>query len=274
MKPVRIEDFIGDHKSSGTQRNYRTCPMCANDKWKLYLDPSSGRWICFVCNASGKVQTYSDPSQLRKRLFTAKKGVLKFSPMDMPEFQPLSKETIAFIEQRWKVGTPEQFMLVRGAEQSVENRIVIPYLDNASNVIYWNARAVPGLYRAPKYLGAPGPHPLYVPEWDRGRPAGIGPTVVVEGAFDAMSVYSRTNYPCVALGGKVLPKHLEPHMKELLQDVAEVVVLLDREAVKDALKLRHRLAGLLPKAKVRVVICPGDDPATTHTVDLFGAIRK
>ena len=105
----------------------------------------------------------------------------------------------------------------------------------------------------PKYLAASGRHPLYVRKTWTPAPE----IIVVEGVFDAEAVERHTGLKCCALGGKFLPKYLEPDLLGLATE--RVVLLLDPDALGDAIKLRSRLQ---TKRQVKIIPLPvGQDPA-------------
>ncbi|MCP3654336.1 MAG: hypothetical protein GY766_05490, partial [Herbaspirillum sp.] len=56
-RPTSLSDFAGECKPSGNNINYKHCPVCGSDEWKLYLDPTTGLYKCFAGrhNAGGKV---------------------------------------------------------------------------------------------------------------------------------------------------------------------------------------------------------------------------
>jgi DNA primase len=133
---------------------------------------------------------------------------------------------------------------------------VVPFFWNGE-LVYWTSRAYSGEARGPKYVAAPGRHPLYV------LPALEPKPVVVEGVFDAMQV-AMAGLPAIALGGKSLPPYLEPMMKQVVEH-AEVYIMLDRDAVGDSVKLAERIDQfavctriLVPTAKDPGDMSPGD----------------
>jgi hypothetical protein len=236
----------------------------------VYLAPDTGLWHCFLCGCSGKVKTFNDANALRDRLFgRAKVGGANFESVDMPDFEPLTKYCREWVRRSYQIDDPEKYLLVRGVCKEYNDRVLIPYLSREGEIIYFSSRWGHDLpILGSKYKSMPGKRPLYVPQYAWSRQLERNDLIVlVEGAFDAMSIHSRLGLMAVALGGKALPKHLEHSWKAmvLLMKAQRVCVLLDRDAMKDALKLRHKLAGMLPQQHVYVRICPGSDPASTPT---------
>ena len=134
-------------------------------------------------------------------------------------------------------------------------RIVIPYRDARGQMVWWNARAYSNREEGPKYLGAPGRHPLYVlPSW---RPA--RDVVLVEGALDAIAVWTYIpNVTVAALGGKSLPRYNVTSLRQLC--AGRLHVMLDSDALGSALTLQNRLRTFFD---VRVVVLPdGEDPSS------------
>jgi hypothetical protein len=253
---------------SGSQRNYRNCPVCLRSDWKVYVDEATGKWICFAgsCGSRGRVSVDMTPGRL-KSLFTRDRGVREFPVVDLPEFTPLTQVHARKVRVMYKLEVPERYLLVSMAAEAYD-RVIIPYVRADRSVIYWSTRAMDGAQ--PKYLGMGGKHPLYIPAYLNPATEAIRDlfgVVLVEGAFDAMSVRDRVGLDAVALGGKYLPDHLVPHLKKYVGD-RRITIMLDRDALRDALKLKHRLDGIMPKSMTRVVLCPGSDPASTPTDDL------
>lgn len=265
MLPRRIEDFPGNYRMSGEQRVYRVCPnpACGNSNWKVYLDPNSGRWICFVCKAAGHVETFTDVESLRDRLFNARKGSHEFQAIDLPENKPLSEPVERWVRASYQIDSPKAYLLVSGTGD-LDGRVLIPYTDRRGTIVYWNARTRRD--EVPKYKAMPGQHPLYVPQYVRPKEMTPGsPLVLVEGAFDAMTLHSRLGLNAVGLGGKYLARGLEAELQYLAAKHTSVRIMLDRDALRSALALRHQLASLLHRHDVQVRTCPGDDPPETDT---------
>jgi DNA primase len=133
-------------------------------------------------------------------------------------------------------------------------RFIIPYYGPDGRIIYWSARSYSKLQDGPKYIGASGRHPLFVrTNWTPTKAV-----VVVEGALDALAVEEHTGLHVAALGGKYLSGYLTDDLLGL--GTERLVLLLDSDALTDALKLRARLQ---TKRQVKIIPLPvGEDPAS------------
>jgi DNA primase len=170
----------------------------------------------------------------------------------LPRWEPLSKRACRYLASRGI--EPELARRLGIVEQAERLRVIVPYHGPSGAVIYYTARSYSKLEEGPKYLTASGRHPLYVlPDW---RPT--DELVLVEGVFDAIAVHQHTGWHVAALGGKSLPRYLQPELLSLVRK--RLVVLLDSDALGAALGLQERLRH---KVAVTVVpLPPGEDPAS------------
>ena len=271
MRPKTLDDFRGPHRMSGEQRNYKVCPVCGSTAYKVYVNPDEGTWICFAgaCGAKGRVSGTSTTMSLRKRLFTRDRGAHTFSPIDLPENLPLEEKNKEWLRSVYNLPEPDDYLLRLGVGE-LGGRIIIPYVGGDGSIIGWNARTICG--ESPKYKMMDGPKPLYIPNRVYKRWINASsPTVIVEGAFDAMSVHARIGFAAVSLGGKTLAHHLVKEMVRYCNRGGmkrDVRILLDRDATTEAIKLMHVLRGKMPEHDIQVRMCPGKDPALTHEDDL------
>lgn len=170
----------------------------------------------------------------------------------MPAYQPLCRRALRYLDNRGISETHAARLGIVEMEDSM--RVVIPYFGADGEIIYWNARSYSKLQEGPKYLGASGRHPLYVrPSWKAQETV-----VVVEGVFDSIAVEAHTKYTAASLGGKCIPMYLLPDLIGLC--TRRIILLLDNDALTDALKLRARLQ---TKRQVKIIPLPvGEDPAS------------
>lgn len=267
MKPRSISDFYGDVKPSGSQLNYKHCPVCGSDGYKLYLNPDTGAWFCFAGqhHAGGRVEVGADvdPNAEGKRilgLMDRDRDTLSVSEIDMPPFHALSGRALRYMERR---GFSEKICRRYGiVEWEDKFRILIPYFDGQGRLVYWNSRLYSeNLGDGPKYIAAPGKHPLYIPAPRREASR----AVIVEGALDALAVAEADpDVRAIALGGKSLPKYLRRALTEATKG-AILIVGLDPDALAEALRLRDRIGG-------RILDLPAD-PAEMWATDPDG-LRK
>lgn len=258
MKPTSLRDFSGECKPSGTQLNYRHCPVCGSDAWKVYLNPDNGMWICFAggCGAKGQVEVGLDAQpkaagqHILDELYKHHDHGLEWEEVELPPWHELTFAAKRYLKRR---RIDEASIQALGlVEWEDKSRVLFPYFDRQGNLIYWNSRRYSDrLGEGPKYLTAPGKHPLYWLEHERSDHL-----VVVEGVLDAISVW-QAGFSAVALGGKSLPRYL---VKSLLTGAAEydmIDVMLDPDALDAALRLRSQV---FDRADVRVVPLKDMDP--------------
>lgn len=267
-----MADFVGDCKPSGEHINYRHCPKCGSDEWKVYMSPDTGLWVCFASRhgepRGGKVdagQAASAHSQ-SVELFAALRATdekTEWPEVDLPPWVPLSKTAKRYLRKR---GIDEALARKLGlVEWAEEFRVLFPYFDRAGNLIYWNSRRYSDhAGYGPKYSAAPGKHPLY-----ELRAGMAGPTVLVEGVVDAVKVW-QAGYHVLALGGKSLPRYLVNDLLTLTAGSGILVVLLDPDALAQAFRLREQLSD---RRRVRIVaLPPGKDPGDMTPDELREAI--
>lgn len=252
MRPTSLSDFTGEMRSSGNQLNFRVCPVCGSDKWKTYVDPVSGKWFCFAGQhgGGGCVDVGADAdanAEGRKILDMLERPAPQtWHEIQMPPFERLSKAASRYLARR-KVDVAGLGIV----ELTDRYRVAWPYYDDAGRLIYWNSRRYSdNLGDGPKYMAAPGRHPLYVPEYRR-KPERV---VLVEGAFDAWAVNAvDPGSMAVALGGKSLPRYLRKDLTRLLgfAMIKSPLVALDPDALGNAITLAVNIGG-------RVVDLPAD----------------
>lgn len=276
MRPKVLDDFTGDYKPSGEQRNYRRCPVCCGTGWKTYVNPVNGKWICFAggCKAAGRVRAGDAATSLRDRLFKRERGAREFLPIDLPETMPLNETWSKLVADKYNLTHPERYLLRTGMGE-LSGRVVIPYADRRGDFVFWNARCLTGIVQ-PKYLAMSGPKPLYVPEYVY-RKHSCATMFIVEGPFDAMSLHDRTGYNAVALGGTSLSESQVPELRRLAETGEarrSIRIVLDSAALGAAIALKHKLSGLLPQHDVQVRLLPAGvkDPAAATVEQLRGVL--
>lgn len=266
MRPTSLRDFTGPSKPSGTQINYRVCPVCGGDQWKTFVDPDTGRWICFrgSCGARGQVEVglEAEPKAAGQYILdqlAARPQEYVWEEVDLPPWHELSFPARKYLRRR---GIDDDMASGLGlVEWEDKSRILIPYWNDRGDLIYWNSRRYSDqLGEGPKYKTAPGRHPLYTRRGSLGKRE----VVVVEGVFDAFAVL-RAGWDVAALGGKSLPTYL---VKSLLTFAAGcgMIVGLDSDALDASLRLRNQLSD---RAAVRIVTPPlGMDPGDMAPGDI------
>ena len=253
-----LEQFTGLVRESGTQNNYQRCPICGDERWKVYADPNTGKWYCFAHQGGGQVDTPLSQETWAATVLDQLAGKdrrdqpIEWPERELPRWEPLGKKALKYLATRGiDAGLARRMGIV---EMEYRLRVVLPYVGPTGGLIYWSARAYSPLEDGPKYLAASGKHPLFVlPDW---QPK--DEVVVVEGAFDAIAVHQHTGLPVAALGGKSLPMYLQPELLALCRE--RLTLVLDSDALGAALKIKERLA---LRRQVRLVLLPdGEDPAS------------
>lgn len=154
--------------------------------------------------------------------------------MELPEFERLTKTAKRYLAERG-LTNPEKYGIMELVEGT---RLVFPYFGPQGRIIYWSTRAYHDDGK-PKYVTAPGRHPLYVlPNW---KPR--DQVFIVEGIMDAIATYEATGVPVIALGGKVLPRYLRQDLRELAP--GKKIIMLDGDAagIRGAIKLKAQIRG-------------------------------
>lgn len=259
--PSTIADFTGDSRPSGTQVNYKCCPVCNDIRWKVYLNVETGAWFCHAGGhgSGGKVEVGDSDEdrglKLLSRLEQSPGDVsLEWPEMDLPPFVPLSTRARRYLHKR---GLTDETIKAAGLVEMSDPekfRIIIPFFGRGGVIEYYSTRVYSQLDEGPKYLTAPGKHPFYVlPRWRKSDTI-----VLVEGVMDALVTSQWTEHTVVALCGKSLPRYLAPDLRGLVAKNA--IICLDSDALRDALRLRAKLGG---RYSVRIVTLPvNQDPAS------------
>jgi DNA primase len=259
-KPTCLADFVGPSRESGTQVNYKHCPVCGDTRWKVYVNPITGKWYCFagMHSAGGCVDVGLPAEGAGRQLLdqlqnVPAQGANSWPEIELPPFCDLTPRARKYLHKRgFTDETIARHHLVEWDDPD-RFRIIVPFFGAKGCLTYWTSRAYSPLDSGPKYVAASGRHPLYVlPRWEQ-----AARRVVVEGVFDALAVYQGTGLDVVALCGKSLPKYLVPDLAQVVS--GQVDVLLDGDAIGDAFKIR---AALATKFAVRIIVLPiNTDPA-------------
>ena len=257
MKVRSLSDFRGPFRPSGDQLNYQICPVCGTDKWKVYVDPETGKWICFAggCGAKGQVDVGLESNgqaagQQILDWLTADDPLPTWEEIELPPWHALTRAAKRYLKKRNVPAHVAQSLGI--VEWEDKFRILFPYFDAEGNLIYWNSRRYSErLGDGPKYLTAPGKHPLYWLERRASRKL-----VIVEGVMDAIMV-RQAGFGAVALGGKSLPRYLELCLLTGASGYETIDVMLDPDALDAALRLRSKLSD---RADIRVVPLESTDP--------------
>lgn len=277
MIPTALDEFTGEYRHAGTQLLYQHCPVCGSQRWKTYVDPETGKWFCFAGEhgGGGRVDIPSSfdkrASDLLSTLHAAPEPGQEWPEINLPPWEPLTPRALRYLQRR---GVSEddarRLAMVEAATDENLGYLIVPHFNRRNEIVYWASRAYASYAEGPKYKGASGRKPLYVPEHGLGG----GPheqIVVCEGPFDAVSIW-QAGYVAVALGGKALPKYLMPDLLAEVRPDGEIIIMLDREALRDALLVQRQLEGWAKH--VRIVLPPGrgTDPGDLSPDEVRAAI--
>ena len=255
-RPQSLADFTSPCRPSGTQLNYKLCPVCGHDEWKVYVNPETGWWFCHAGrhNAGGRIEIGLDPEHPGQDILDMLKPpptVASDVEVELPEYEDLSDAALRYLKKRgidWADAS-----LMGMVEQADELRIIIPFFKEG-RIVYWAARSYTMMQGGPKYKNADMPRQLYYLPAGHGKPV---PLVVVEGVFDSIRL-RQTGFASVAIGGTTVPEHLQKELLTLAAGYGTICVMLDSTALDKALKLHSFLRERLPQ-KIRVILYPPSD---------------
>ena len=250
--------MYGESKRSGNEVNYKDCPICGDTSWHFYLNTTTGEFFCHKCGRGGC--TPKGSSTDLSLLFRHIRPDYAWPEIDLPEHKPLSDVAKSYLAMR-RINI-ETYTRLGFVEAIDEPRIIIPFFDDTSRLIYWIARSYDSTVE-PKYKNMPGvPCPLYA--------VGYGAPVIVEGVFDAIRI-NYAGFYGIALGSKTLHKVLYiPLAKELLKlKYNEVTICLDGDALSDSIQLQRILKHNFGVSATIACLPFGKDPADMdlHTLN-------
>jgi len=230
------------------------CPFCSHYKPKLQVNLVSQFWHCWVCDSKGRTlkqlfyKLNATPNQFIELTDIVGETYYYSEKSDTSEIITLPKEYIPL----WKDGGNTiirkhallylkkrnitnkdiiKYEIGFCEEGLYRNRIIIPSYDNNNKLNYFIAR---NFYKGGmKYKNPPVSKNVIMFEnhinWNL-------PIVICEGAFDAITI-KRNVIPIL---GKTLPDALLEKMVN--GGTNKVIIALDTDARKDALKMTEKLA--------------------------------
>lgn len=270
-------------RKHGTQAVY-FCNFCHHHKRKMEVNLESGLYHCWVCNQRGKsfgslFRKLRAPKHLRDKLVAITGDIranLKTEEEEkepegvvLPEeFKPLHKKHTGF-----EYKTAMRYLASRNVTMddivrhnigfcetgAYKNRIIIPSYDREYNLNFYVSRLYQDYSHRPPYKNCPYPRDIV------GFESFVNydlPINIVEGAFDAFAV----RFNVVPLFGKYMSKRLVISLIE--NKVERVNMILDNDAIKDALKNAIRLSSY--GIGVHFVKLNGKDPSKIG----FEAVHK
>ena len=227
------------------------CPFCNHHKKKLQVNTETQKWHCWVCNKGGHkigilLRKINAPKQIISdvlKILGDYRSVSKekeeitqydvslpncYKPLWKKSNDPLYKNAIFYLKNRGITETDIlRYSIGYCTSNGYSNRIIIPSYDADGKLNYFIARDMfPNSklkYKNPPMSKDTVCFELFI-NWKE-------PIVLVEGAFDAISV--RRNV--IPLLGKFPSKTLVKRLVE--KKVKTIYVALDEDAKKDAIKL-------------------------------------
>jgi len=280
-----INEVMGQNavvRKHGSQAVY-FCPFCNHYKRKLEVNLETGLYHCWVCDVKGKsfgsfLRKMKAPREMRERLVAItgdlrilqkRKKSLNPDEVVLPEeFYPLCKERDS-IEYKNALA----YMLDRGVTMDdiirynigycetgeYQFRVVIPSYDEEGKLNFFVTRHYYNIPNRPSYKNCPYNRDIV------GFESFVNydiPINIVEGAFDAFAV--RQNV--IPLFGKFMSKKLI--LSLIGNQVRRVNMILDNDALKDALKNSRRLMSY--GIEVHLIRLDGKDPSAIG----FGAVNR
>ena len=275
-------------RKGGSQAVY-FCPECRHYKRKLEINLETGQWHCWTCNIKGSYlgsfltkvnasQSYREKMvQLTGDLRLARSRKAPHSPNEVAlpeEFFPLSKprlsieykNAIAYLKRRgilredilrYNIGYCE--------EGEYAYHIVIPSYDAKGNLNFFMGR---------RYYETEGTIPHKKPEVSMdivGCESFINynePLNFCEGFFDAIAI--RNN--AIPLFGKYPSRRLCERM--IYHGVKRVNMVLDDDAIKDAVRNYELITRRVPNIDVHIVSLKGKDPSALGFIRTHELIRQ
>jgi len=245
-------DLRGDSRPASNQTVYQECPLCRDRGWHFYTNSTTGGWDCKKCSASGYFEGRVEPTKVLAQL--DRNLTVRWPVIDAPTTVALTVEALRYLSDR---GISEDFATQLGLRSVDHRRVFIPFFNELGELIWWTSRKHHSDDSSPKYLGASGKHPLYIPV----RPLPNVPKIlIVEGPFDAIAA-AQAGYCGVALSGKSLSRHLKAELQELLTPDMLAYIMLDgsNTTLADSFKLIKQVS----RPGVWITRCPlGHDPAS------------
>jgi hypothetical protein len=286
---LQFSSFGGEVRTTSSGGlNYRVCPVCRSDKWKVYVNPQKGVWMCFagMHYAGGKVVGVGvgageqDLNEMMSRLDSKPVPPEARPPIDLPISRPLEKYDYGILLERYHLRTPDKFLIRNMAmpeigddgQEFMEPRLLIPYYDAERQPIYFSARRKYDIgIRAgiQKYMNSTGQRALYVPFYSPYYTGDLMKSVlfITEGPFDAMRIVEE-GCAAVALGGKNLPSSIRNDLLTIGAGYAIIIILLDTDAPNDAYELYIELLNLFPPTTIiRIGELPGAKDAASLKPD-------
>jgi DNA primase len=254
------------------------CPICKHYKRKLEVNILTGKYHCWVCGFGGlnfktlfkklgapsSYYTFLNESKSFKqnkefeisfeeeieKQPTILQLPKEFKPMWEPSSELEYRHALVYLKNR---GITKEdvirYCIGYSTEGDLRNRIIIPSYDEHGALNFYTARSFYDTNNL-KYVSCPFSKNIIGFELLVNFEETI---TLVEGPFDAISVRTNT----IPLFGKTLSNKLK--MKLLEYDVPMVNVLLDNDAISDAIKICEFL--IKNNIKTKLIVLKDKDPS-------------
>jgi 5S rRNA maturation endonuclease (ribonuclease M5) len=241
------------HKIKDDEVLIKTCPYCNNTKWNLQLN-FSGIYHCWACGSGGHITRFFKDQDIEydseDLAYTpSKKKEAQKGTIQLPANKPLrdySDSRVALIAKEYLISRHVSsniieewdFRLATGEDEkelgfNYFGYVVVP-LYGEQGLEYYVANTY---YRDRQYkyrLPDKDKNSVFLP-----RKRGSDSIVIVEGLYDAISVWQNTQYDVIMLLGKFLSDFQTESLAKC--NYKKVFCCLDGDALKENLALANRL---------------------------------
>lgn len=295
-----VNDILGSPRRDAAMDGWTeyNCPCCAEEnggkpdgKYNFCINYSKGVGHCWKCGTSGKISKYirryggseklneyrriineirrSQQYSLEKYGITNDAEILKVEntltlPKDYTnDFNNGDRQSSYALSYLRKRGIGDDIIRRHNIgyvgwtkEPNMSFRIIVPSYDEFGELNYFIARDYSGKNDKRKYNNPNIPKTSYI--FDEGMVNWYEDITLVEGVFDHIVVPNS-----IPLLGKILDEKSAVFSALVNRAMANVNVMLDGDAVKDAKKLYYRLEDSVLKDRVRIIICDDGYDAST-----------
>ncbi len=299
INTLETANFTPNLVASGTELTI-TCPLCWDDKPRLYISTVSGLWYCFKCNRKGNLLSFlTDICDLDySTAFIASQLIKEKEEYNLPIIKkrkdPISSLTDAvclptdFMNINKRVFTNKlvspglRYLEERGINEELAKQYGIGYCITGP----YSYRVIVPVYTegelktfvARSWLKSPLKKVLMPPgstasqalfNYDSPRNA-LQETILVEGVFDALKLIPTVPNVIATLGA-----HITTEQRLLLKRKGDTNVILLRDGDKAGLEASIKEARLLKAAmmNVKIAILPeGKDPNSATLEEVYKAL--
>lgn len=263
-----------EYKITSSNEIRFNCPFCEqkgktpDKKFHLYIHPEKFVFICFRCSSTGSInslpQEYKESVIKIKNLLSSiqyhRESIYRETP-SLPEGFVETKSRLAdlqYIENYIAYRLKTNIKTVR-SELSSYYSLALRGTDPWIKFISTNMFAEQDYFILRKpyshlFLNPTGEKKLFKIGFDKSNLYNNNDTkiVLVEGVFDALSVYLRNKIPSIAILGKSMSRRQILELKENYDGI-DIAVCLDKDAFSEAIKLARTLSLIFEKSKISLI---------------------